>query len=71
MEETAVCKRPKRTERERACKKTRKGQRPGRVERLTRDVQAKTTDVTKISRHTLALNRIATQTHAENMQLKK
>ena len=70
MEEAA--RRPKRTERQRAYKKkTRKGQRPGRVERLNKEVQAKTADVTKLSRRTLALNRIATQTRAENLQLKK
>ena len=60
------------SERKRAYKKQhRTTQRPGRIERLTRDVQRKNAEVAEASRRALALNRVAIKASAENKQLKK
>ena len=62
----------KRTERRRAYKKNhRTTQRPGRIERLTRDVQRKKAEVAEVSRRALALNRVAVKASAEKKQLRK
>ena len=64
--------RQKRAERKRAYKKKRRTtQRPGRIERLTRDVQRKSTEIAKVSRRALVLNRVAVKASTENKQLNK